>query len=48
MTLDRSALDWPELAALWSGHWRAALVGQLSRYLDLRISQQWLSPLPDT
>jgi hypothetical protein len=46
--LDRSALDWPELAALWSGHWRAGLVNQLSRYLDLRISQQLLSPVPDT
>jgi len=46
--LDRSALDWPELAALWSGHWRAGLVNQLSRYLDLRISQHLLSPVPDT
>lgn len=46
--LDRSALDWPELAALWCGHWRAGLVSQLSRYLDRRISQQLLSPVPDT
>ena len=46
--LDRSALDWPELAALWSGHWRAALVDQLSRYLDLRVSQRLLSPVPDS
>lgn len=46
--LDRSALDWPELAALWSGHWRAGLVNQLSRYLDLRISQHLLFPVPDT
>ena len=46
--LDRSALDWPELAALWSGHWRAGLVNQLSRYLDLRISERLLSPVPDT
>ena len=46
--LDRSALDWPELAALWSGHWRAGLVNQLSRYLDLRVSQDLLSPVPDT
>jgi AcrR family transcriptional regulator len=45
--LDRSALDWPELAALWCGHWRAGLVNQLARYLDLRISQQLLSPVPD-
>jgi hypothetical protein len=40
--------DWPELAALWSGHWRAGLVNQLSRYFDLRISQRLLSPVPDT
>jgi AcrR family transcriptional regulator len=46
--LDRSALDWPDLAALWSGHWRAGLVSQLSRYLDLRISQHLLSTVPDT
>ena len=46
--LDRSALDWPELAALWSGQWRAGLVNQLARYLDLRISQHVLSPVPDT
>jgi AcrR family transcriptional regulator len=46
--LDRSALDWPELAALWSGNWRAGLVNQLSRYFDLRISQRLLSAVPDT
>jgi AcrR family transcriptional regulator len=46
--LDCSALDWPELAALWCGHWRAGLVNQLSRYLDLRISQRLLLPVPDT
>lgn len=46
--LDRSALDWPELAALWSGHWRAGLVDQLARYLDVRTSQQSLAPVPDT
>jgi AcrR family transcriptional regulator len=45
--LDRSALDWPELAALWSGHWRAGVVNQLSRYLELRISQRLLSAVPD-
>jgi AcrR family transcriptional regulator len=46
--LDRSALDWPELAALWSGQWRAGLVNELSRYLDLRVSQNLISPLPET
>src|SRR5215468_9217172 len=45
--LDRSALDWPELAALWSGRWRANLVDQLGRYLDLRISQRCVPPVPD-
>lgn len=46
--LDRSSLDWPELAALWSGRWRANLVDQLARYLDLRISQRCMPPVPDT
>ena len=46
--LDRSSLDWPELAALWSGRWRASLVDQLGRYLDLRISQRRLPPVPDS
>jgi len=46
--LDRSALDWPELAALWSGRWRANLVDQLSRYLELRISQRRVPPVPDS
>lgn len=46
--LDRSALDWPELATLWSGRWRANLVKQLARYLQLRISQDVFHPVPDT
>jgi len=45
--LDRSALDWPELAALWSGHWRANLVEQLARYLQLRISHEVFRSVPD-
>lgn len=45
--LDSSALDWPELAALWSGYWRAKLVKQLSRYLQLRILHHALRPVPD-
>jgi AcrR family transcriptional regulator len=44
--LDRSSLDWPELAALWAGRWRANLVDQLSRYLELRISQRRFPPVP--
>src|SRR5260370_38884903 len=30
--LDRSALDWPELAALWSEQWRADLMNQRSHH----------------
>ena len=48
MLLDRSALDWPELADLWSGQWRGNLVEQLSRYLELRISVHYLRRVPDT
>ncbi len=46
--LDRSALDWPELAALWSGRWRTNLVDQLARYLDLRISDRCVPAVPDS
>lgn len=46
--LDRSSLDWPELAALWSGQWRDSLVNQLAKYLDLRIAQRHFVPVPDT
>jgi AcrR family transcriptional regulator len=46
--LDSSALDWPELAALWSGQWRASLVNELAHYLDLRIARRYFSPVPDT
>jgi AcrR family transcriptional regulator len=45
--LDRSALDWPALAALWSGRWRANLIDQLGRYLALRISKHCLPAVPD-
>ncbi len=44
--LDRSSLDWPELAALWAGRWRASLVDQFGRYLELRISQRYFPPVP--
>lgn len=46
--LDRSALDWPELAALWSGQWRGSLVNQLAHYLDLRIAEQCFEAVPDS
>lgn len=45
--LDRSALDWPELAALWSGRWRGNLIDQLARYVGLRVSQRSLPAPPD-
>src|SRR5262249_50852400 len=45
--LDRSALDWPELAALWSGRWRENLIDQLARSLAIRISQHCLPAVPD-
>lgn len=44
--LDRSALDWPQLAELWSGQLRAALVEQLAKYLQQRIDGGLLRPIP--
>jgi AcrR family transcriptional regulator len=46
--LDAAALDWPELARLWSEQWRSNQVGRLATYLDRRISQRLLRPVPDT
>jgi AcrR family transcriptional regulator len=40
--LDQSALDWPELAELWSGQLRAALVEQLAKYLQQRMENRLL------
>ena len=44
--LDTSALDWPQLAELWSGQLRAALVEQLAKYLQQRIDNRLLRPIP--
>jgi AcrR family transcriptional regulator len=44
--LDRSALDWPQLAELWSGQLRSALVEQLARYFERRIDVGMLRPIP--
>jgi len=44
--LDRSALDWPQLAELWSGQLRAKLVEQLAKYLQQRIDAGLLRPIP--
>lgn len=46
--LDAAALDWPELARLWSEQWRSNQVGRLATYLDRRISQGVLQSVPDT
>ncbi|MCI0403414.1 MAG: TetR/AcrR family transcriptional regulator [Acidobacteria bacterium] len=45
--LDAAALDWPELARLWSGRWRATVVRKLARYLEVRIARKLLRPVPD-
>jgi AcrR family transcriptional regulator len=44
--LDRSALDWPQLAELWSGHLRATLIEQLAKYLQQRMDSALLRPIP--
>ncbi len=44
--LDRSALDWPQLAELWSGQLRGALVEQLANYLQRRIDHGLLRAVP--
>jgi len=45
--VERSALDWPDLAALWFGGVRQSLIDQFTRYLTLRTSQHLLRPMPD-
>lgn len=45
--LDRSARDYPELAALWFDGSRGGVVALLSQYLETRIRRKLLRPLPD-
>ena len=45
--LDRSARDYPELAALWFEGGRGGLIGLLTRYLDDRMRRKLLRRLPD-
>jgi AcrR family transcriptional regulator len=45
--IERSAPDWPELAALWFGGHRLRLLEQLSRYLQMRMKSQVLRPAPN-
>ena len=43
--LDQSALDWPQLAEIWSGQLRAALVERLAQYLQHRMDHGMLRPI---
>lgn len=45
--LDRAALDYPELAALWFQGARGGLVGLLGQYLEDRSRRKLLRPVPD-
>jgi AcrR family transcriptional regulator len=45
--LDRSARDYPELAALWFEGARGGLIALLARYLEDRMRRKLLRPLPD-
>jgi AcrR family transcriptional regulator len=42
-----SSLDWPELAAIYYVDIRRDLIRRLTRYLELRIEQGLLRPVPD-
>lgn len=46
--LERSASDWPELAELYYHQARRGFIQQLTDYLDLRIGQKCLRPMPDS
>lgn len=46
--VDRCALDQPDLAALWFGEGRQVQQAALARYLERRISEGGLRPLPNT
>jgi AcrR family transcriptional regulator len=44
--VERCALDWPELAALFYVDIRRGLLARLTQYLERRIAQKRLRPLP--
>jgi AcrR family transcriptional regulator len=46
--LDRSARDYPELAALWFEGGRGGLIALLTQYLDERARRRVVRPVPDT
>jgi AcrR family transcriptional regulator len=45
--LDRSARDYPELAALWFEGGRGGLIALLTQYLDARVRRRLFQPVPD-
>jgi AcrR family transcriptional regulator len=45
--LERSALDWPELAALWFGKHRLRILQQLIRYFEIRMASGDLRKAPN-
>jgi len=45
--LERSALDWPELAALWFGKYRLGILQLLTRYFEKRMASGALRHAPD-
>lgn len=45
--LERSAVEWPELAALFYQGMRRDYLGRIERYLRARIASGHLRPLPD-
>lgn len=47
MLVERSALDWPELAFIWFGEMRTRLIEQLASYLESRIVRRQLRPVPN-
>ena len=40
--MERSALDWPELAAVWVGEIRREMIDKLTRYIERRVRQKRL------
>jgi len=45
--IERSALDWPELAAVWFGELRRSILQRLTQYLERRIERGHFRPVPD-
>jgi len=45
--MERSALDWPELAAVWVGEIRRDIIARLRRYLERRTRQRLFRATPN-